>query len=102
MIVWSLQRRSINLGRPETHSCANCGSQRPFSVLFHYRCFRLYWLFGVVTSKRYVKQCAFCGAAWQVDPKNVAARFPIPFMQRFGLVTLVTAVIVAIVAGAAR
>jgi hypothetical protein len=94
MIFWSLQQRSINLGQCETQWCAKCGGQRPFSILFNYKCFRLYWLFGVVFSRRYLKRCACCGGGWQLDPKNINARSPIPFMQRFGLLTLIAALAV--------
>ena len=87
MLVWGWQTRSIDLGRQEIQYCSHCGQQRPFRLTFQYTSFRLYCLFGMVTSKRYIRQCSCCGRAWQQEPPQLGtvSQPSIPFMHRFGL-----------------
>lgn len=104
MIIWGWQKRSINLSRRETHWCSNCGQQRPFSLFLQYACWRLYWIFGFVTSRRYMKQCSFCGGEWWLDSRKVdpSVHVPIPFMQRFGLLSLIAAITVVGIGSAVK
>ncbi len=93
----------MNLGQRETHWCAQCGQQRRFELLLIYKCWCLYWIFGVVTSRKYLKRCSACGSGWELDAKKVApfVQPAIPFMQRFGLLSLVAAIALVIGVGAA-
>ena len=86
MIIWGWQTRSIDLGQHQIYQCGNCGQQRPFRLAFHYTFFRLYFLFGMVTSRRYIRQCSCCGKGWLQEPSRIGPeRWPsIPFMHRFG------------------
>ena len=56
MIIWGWQTRSIDLGQQQIQHCSNCRQLRPFRLAFQYTFFRLYCLFGMVTSKRYIRQ----------------------------------------------
>ena len=87
MIIWGWQTRSIDLGQQQIQYCGHCRQQRPFRLAFQYTFFRLYCLFGMVTSKRYIRQCSCCGKGWRQEPCRIDPdrRPSIPFMHRFGL-----------------
>jgi hypothetical protein len=103
MIVWGWGRRNVELGAAGTGACAACQKEQPFKLLLSYQFFRLYWLFGMVTSKQYLRLCTVCGKGQKVEAQQVEPNFkplPIPFMQRYGLLTFgaVVLVVVAMVA----
>jgi hypothetical protein len=99
MIVWGWGRRNVDLGMAETRPCVGCQKEQPFRLLMQYRYFRLYWVFGLVTSKKYLRLCSACGKGQEVEAQQVEPnleRLPIPFMQRYGLLTFAGALVVFI------
>lgn len=92
MIIWGSRGDVINLGQGGTQHCEVCERERPFHYLLQYRYFHLYWVFGMVTQKQYLLLCDICNRGWKLNSGEVEKRLgkalPIPFMQRFGLLTL--------------
>jgi hypothetical protein len=92
MIIWSRKSHRIALGQSELHFCQTCGQQREFQLTLTYMEWCLYWLFGIVTSRHYQMLCAACRKGWKLDHQKVEpflSKPVIPFMQRFGLFTLI-------------
>ncbi|HZU28193.1 MAG TPA: hypothetical protein VFA04_21870 [Bryobacteraceae bacterium] len=98
MIIWGWQRRLIDLGGHETRFCPRCAQEHLFRYALQYTCFRLYFIFGVVTSKHDLLLCTFCGQGWRLKAGEgvPSVRPSIPFMHRFGLLGLVTAVAILV------
>ena len=97
MIVWGYGGDVLNLGTLETRSCPTCEKDRPFNVFLQYRYWGLYWVFNVVTQKKYSLLCQVCQRGWELDKgkmPDALMKAPIPFMRQFGLLLLI-----AIVAG---
>lgn len=91
MIIWGIADAAVNLGRAETNKCLTCQQTRSFSLLLQYEYFHVFWLFGLVTKKKYFLACDACQRGWELDKKKVEARLTgsaIPFMRRFGLLLL--------------
>jgi len=92
MIIWSTGGDLINLGGQQAKPCATCGQERQFSLLLQYRFFALYYLFGVVTQKKYLLLCNICSRGWEMDDAKALeaqlTKSPIPFMKRYGLLVL--------------
>jgi hypothetical protein len=92
MIVGSRKSHRIVLGQSELHFCQTCGQQRRFQLTLTYIEWRLYWIFGIVTSRGYQMLCEVCRKGWKLEIQKVEPFLPrpvIPFMQRFGLFTLI-------------
>jgi hypothetical protein len=91
MIIFGSRGRVVDLARRETHACRICGQNRQFHTQLQYRYVHVYYLFGVVTRKQYWTLCDVCRKGWVLESKQVEAnlgKVPIPFMQRFGLLSL--------------
>lgn len=91
MIVWGTGRNIINLGRLESRRCDTCERERPFNLILQYRYFGLYWVFNMVTERKYMLLCDICSRGWELNIKEVQKslkRVPIPFMHRYGCLLL--------------
>ncbi|MGA3048516.1 MAG: hypothetical protein ABSD67_17925 [Terracidiphilus sp.] len=103
MIFYGWKTKSIPLGELGTQSCARCGIARPFRAFLKYSNFHLYWIFGVVTSRKYLAACSVCSQGVIVDKNQLqlaptANEDPIPFMEKWGLGVFVA--IIALVVSA--
>jgi len=95
----------VNLGEITKNECPTCETERPFNLLISYRYFCLYWIFGFVTKKQYMMCCDICerGAELEtnkIDPflKEHNVDNPIPFMKRYGILVLIIAGIILLMA----
>ena len=96
MIIWGSGSDAVGLGYTETHPCATCEKDRPFNLLLQYRYFHLYWLFGMVTEKKYLLVCEVCRRGWELEKEKVGPvlqEVRIPFMRRYGLAVLALIVV---------
>ena len=90
MIFYGWKTRSLPLAELGTQSCARCGTTRPFRAFLKYSNFHLYWIFGMVTSRKYLAACSVCSQGVIVDKSQLqlaptAIEDPIPFMEKWGL-----------------
>lgn len=93
MIFFGWRTHLLRLNRTEVHNCQICGQQRPFYLMLRYNRWHLYWLFGMVVSKQYMMLCDVCGQGWKLEAQaeeRFFSKSPIPFMHRFGLLSLAT------------
>jgi hypothetical protein len=91
MIVWGTGGNILNLGTVENRHCDVCEKNRPFNMFLRYRYWGLYWVFNVVTEKKYLLLCDVCQRGWELERSKVEGTLksvPIPFMHRFGLLSL--------------
>ena len=106
MIVWNRGTRLLSLGELGEQACPNCGTVQPVQLDLAYGFFALYWIFKMVTKKVYSLSCTVCGESWKLDdPSKVEAAVgkpPIPFMHRYGLVSLGVFVALLIAAEVSR
>jgi hypothetical protein len=96
MIVWGSRGDVLDLGPRGMRKCQSCEKDRPFDLKMQYRYGGLYWVFNFVMERKYLLLCSTCGRGWQLPNREVEAAvksIPIPFMRRFGLLTLVGIVI---------
>ena len=103
MIVWNRGTRTLELGEIGERECPNCETVQPVQLDLDYGFFSLYWIFKRVTKKVYSLSCTECGEWWELDdPSKVEATVgkpPIPFMHRYGLLSLGVFVVLLIAAG---
>jgi hypothetical protein len=91
MIVWGSGGDVINLGVLETRRCDTCEKDRPFNITLQYRYWALYWVFALVTEKKYILACDVCSRGWELESSKIEPHLtavPIPFMRRYGLLVL--------------
>ena len=87
ILVWGSRSRSVDLGPAGTGACPSCGQERPFRWRLDYRFHHLYFAFGFVTGKRYLRSCETCGRGEVRSAREMEAslgRSPIPFLERYG------------------
>ena len=103
MIVWGTRGDVVNLGHRATTACATCEKERPFDLVLQYRSAGFYWVFNFVTRKDYMLLCQACSRGWAVTQQSAERELkavPIPFMRRYGLLSLVGAIVLfCVVAG---
>jgi hypothetical protein len=95
MIFFGWGKKNIALGELGMNACQRCGMARPFRAILSYSYFRLYFIFGAVTKKRFVAACNICGHGALLEQDKIAPLLtgnPIPFMDRWGLGLLVGSV----------
>lgn len=100
MIIWGSGSGGADLGQVEIRQCTTCEKERSFKLFLQYKYAHLYYL-RWVTEKKYHLACDVCRRGWELDTKEVEAKFeknPIPFMTRFGWTFLVGFVALAIIA----
>ena len=96
MIVFGSGGETLNLGVIESKHCETCDKVQPFVVMVQYRYCGVYWIFNVVTERKYVIVCDACRRGVAITGKALAPCFRtarIPFMRRYGLATLMGAVL---------
>lgn len=101
MIVWGSSGDTVNFGPQEAKDCLTCEKSRPFDLIMQYRYGGLYWVFNFVMERKYLLLCSVCGRGWELPEKQVEQRVQmsrIPFMRRYGLLTLAAVVSLAIFA----
>ena len=89
MILWGSDGRLLNLGRLDERECSNCGRVQPFQLSLSYKFFYLYWIFRLVTKKKYSLSCVVCEHGWELESGKVESAMgkpPIPFWDKYGLV----------------
>ena len=95
MIFFGWGKKNVSLGEIPESNCARCGGFRRFRAVLNYSYFRLYFIFGVVTTRKYVAACSACGQGFLLDKdktSQLVGKDPIPFMDRWGLGLLVASV----------
>ena len=106
MIIWNQGTRILNLGEIGERECPSCGTVQPVQLDLAYGFFALYWIFKRVTKKAYSLSCTECGESWTLDdPRKVEATVgkpPIPFMHRYGLLSLGVFVALLVAAGVSQ
>jgi|SRR5579859_2392779 len=105
MIFYGWGKKSVPLADMGMRSCPQCGDFRPFRVVLNYSYFNLYWIFGVVTRKRYIAACNICSRGALVEKSQIGSivtEEPIPFMDKWGLAILAAAGLTVIAALATR
>ena len=91
MIAWGSDGRLLSLGRLDERECANCGRVQPFQLSLTYKFFHLYWIFRLVTKKKYWLSCVVCEQGWEIESDKVESAMgkpPIPFWDKYGLVVV--------------
>jgi len=91
MIFYGWKTKTVFLAPMPLHSCTRCGAPGSQQLFMNYKSVHLYWVFGVVTNRKYIAQCASCRNQ-ALLPKEEAAPVlttnptnPVPFMERWGL-----------------
>ena len=101
MIVFGSRKYLVDLGHQEAQQCTNCGQSRLFRTFLQYTSFALYWVFGVITERKYLKLCDVCSRGVEVPKDQLPSYNPtpasIPFMHRYGLL-IFGGIVVGIVA----
>lgn len=88
MIFYGWGKKTAALGELGDQSCPRCGGFRPFRAVLSYKYFHLYWIFGLVTGRKYIAACNGCGQGALLESSQVAHLNPdekIPFMEKWGL-----------------
>jgi hypothetical protein len=89
MIIFGAKPDRIQLGDAGTQVCPICRETTEHSYVLGYRYFHLYYIFGVVTERRYACLCRRCNNGAAVERKDLPSQFahtdPIPFLRRYGL-----------------
>lgn len=91
IIISTHGHKELDLGKIEPTYCEFCKQERPFRGQLTYGIFGFFWVFLMVTSKKYWLICQSCGERYRAGPQEVASLRPlaqIPFMDRFGLLVL--------------
>ncbi|MFN7987880.1 MAG: tetratricopeptide repeat protein [Thermoanaerobaculia bacterium] len=92
ILIWGTRAKSVDLGPAGAGDCPACGPERPFRWRLDYKAHHLYYAFGFVSGKRYLRACEVCGRG-EVQPAAAVeaslGRSVIPFMERFGCLTAV-------------
>jgi len=87
ILIWGRRQKAIDGGPAGTELCATCGQSRPFRWKLHYQLNHLYYVFGFVSGKQYLRACEVCGRGAVHPAAEVEAslgKSAIPFMDRFG------------------
>ena len=71
MIVSGFRSGAVHLGQVESRYCTLCQQAVAFHLTLLYSYFHLYWLFGVVTEKKYWLLCPACNWGPTVAPNDL-------------------------------
>ena len=90
-IIW---QSGQDLARADAgyRECGNCGAECSSTMIVRYSYTNFYFVLGVVTGYEYFLACDDCDACLQLpkaEAKAIAPHVPIPFMRRFGCLSLV-------------
>ncbi|MGA3346096.1 MAG: hypothetical protein ABSC76_14635 [Terracidiphilus sp.] len=103
MILYGWKTTTVPLAELGTLPCTRCGTSRPFHALLRYKEFHLYWIFGIVTSRKLLAACAVCNQGTAMEKQMLPPTVdqdPVPFMQKWGLGVFlgIVALIIAVAA----
>jgi hypothetical protein len=96
MIFYGWRKKTLFLSDLQMQSCGRCNTPGALRLFVNYTSVHLYWIFGVVTGKKYIAQCTACRGEAIVQKHEVSHLItnnpnPVPFMDRWGLAVLVGA-----------
>lgn len=87
ILIWGTTPKSVDLGPAGNGECGTCGQERPYRWQLQYQVNHLYYAFGFVSRKRYLRICEICSRG-ELQPvaslEAALGRSVIPFMERFG------------------
>lgn len=97
MVVTSWGGDVVHLGQVTEMHCEQCGQECPFELVMTYRYWGFYWVFTMVTSRKYYLTCQRCQAGFALEKEQVERELldqpvPLPFMRRYGLATLMAVI----------
>jgi hypothetical protein len=87
MSVWSSKNIVMDLDETEKRYCPACNKERPFRTTLSYTFTHFFYLFGVVSNKRYFHVCEICRQGNELNSRLFESGFeksPISFLHRFG------------------
>jgi hypothetical protein len=106
MIFYGWRKKTVFVSEMPMHSCTRCGTPSSMQLFLNYTSVHLYWIFGVVTNRKYLTQCASCRTQALVQKDEVAPLLTatrVPFMERWGLaVFLASIALIVVIVGAQR
>ena len=91
MIVWGSGGKVVNCGPVRSQHCDICEKERQFNLILEYQYWGIYWIFNFITEKHYSLLCNICSRGRKLDSEEVESHLeenPIPFMRRYGCLTL--------------
>ncbi len=92
ILIGGTSPKLVDLGPAANGECSNCGLERPFRWQLRYDVHHIYYAFGFVSGKRYLRACEICGCGEPQPAAQIEAslgKSVIPFLDRFGLLTVV-------------
>jgi hypothetical protein len=99
MIFYGWRKNTLFVNDMPMHACTGCNTPGMLQLFVNYTSVHLYWIFGVVTNRKYIVQCSACRNGTVVKKHDVAAIItndPVPFMHRWGLAVFAGLAVVAI------
>jgi len=91
MIFYGWRKKTLFLADMPMQPCTLCNRAGSLQLFVKYSSVHLYWIFGVITSRKYLAACSSCRGGARVDKheiEHVITSNPIPFMDRWGLAIL--------------
>jgi hypothetical protein len=91
-IVWQSGQDVVRAGDAADQHCHNCGRDCPHSIMVRYSYTDFYWVLGFVSKTEYFQACDRCNASIQLpkaEAKAICPHLPIPFMRRFGCLSVI-------------
>lgn len=102
MIVWGSNGESLDLGKINEAQCSSCEKKKAYHLVYTYRWWYLYWIFGVITKSQYELVCEGCNKGKKLSKEEGRAfnrELKIPFQRRYGLLSLFVVIIGIATAG---
>jgi len=88
MIFYGWRTTTVPLAELGILPCPRCGVSHPFRAFLKYKEIHLYWIFGMVTSRKLVAACTVCNQGTSIEKHMLPPTVdqdPVPFMQKWGL-----------------
>ena len=88
----------VPIGEYGTRACPACRQDCAFTLILEYCYIHLYFIFGMVTRRKFLEVCKCCGNAWpvprgEIPSMRLVERKLVPFMRRWGLLILLLLII---------
>ena len=107
MIFYGWRKKTVFLSNMDMQSCRRCNVPGSLKLFLNYTSVHLYWVFGVVTNRKYIAQCSACRVGDIIPKSDVAvlvsnSPVAVPFMERWGLAVFLglLALVIAVIAAA--
>jgi hypothetical protein len=89
-LIWGRGREVVPIRDAGTRICRVCREDRRVGLLLRYDYAHFFFVFGLVTRKRFLLACQQCGNSWviptvEVPDAKAVARKAVPFLRRWGL-----------------